>query len=303
MAVWGNGELGRLGLEITTVNTSSTICKVTVKLYLWTKYSTQDSNNTFYFDWGKTEATTSIGKKSIYTTVNNGWSESNKVLIGTYTTSYKRETKDLTGKVAAKCTGIEYIGETLTISTIFTVQKRPQYTVTFTNGCGTTLKTEKVFAEYDATPPVQPTRIGYTFAGWNGTYTNITSNQTITAKWTINKYQLKYDANDGRGIVKTETYDYGTVITKVGTDIVRKGYILKGWSVNKDAQEPEYGKGESYKIAGNVTFYAIWKKEEVLFLKTEAGYKPCKPYIRVNGVWKSAVPYIKADGRWKQGMG
>lgn len=34
-----------------------------------------------------------------------------------------------------------------------------------------------------ATPPNDPTRKGYIFAGWNGDYTNITSNRSIIAKY------------------------------------------------------------------------------------------------------------------------
>lgn len=65
------------------------------------------------------------------------------------------------------------------------------YTVTFKDGhSGATLKTQTVNYNTNATPPAPPSRTGYTFAGWNGSYTNVTSNRTITAKWTINKYYI-----------------------------------------------------------------------------------------------------------------
>lgn len=217
--------------------------------------------------------------------------------------NYERVTKDLVGKVAAKCKDIEYIGETLTVSATFTVPKRWEYTVTFTDGTGRTLKTQKVFTGYNATPPANPSRTGYTFTGWDSIYTNITSNKTINAKWKINSYEVKYDANDGRGIIKKLAYNYGTAITKVGADVVRKGYKLIGWSTKKETQDPEYKNGENktYKVVGNVTFYAIWKREEVLYLK-QGEYKPCKPYVKINGVWKSATPYMKIKGAWKRGI-
>lgn len=59
------------------------------------------------------------------------------------------------------------------------------FTVTFVDYDGTTvLKTETVTGGGSATPPTDPTRTGYKFAGWSGTYTNVTSNQTVTATYT-----------------------------------------------------------------------------------------------------------------------
>ena len=62
------------------------------------------------------------------------------------------------------------------------------YTVTFVDGLGNTLKTQSVAYGSSATPPTSPTRIGYTFSGWSGSYTNITGSRTITATWTVNNY-------------------------------------------------------------------------------------------------------------------
>lgn len=56
-------------------------------------------------------------------------------------------------------------------------------TVTFIDWDGTVLKTEKVASGQDATPPSNPTREGYTFTGWNGTYTGIIYNKTIQADY------------------------------------------------------------------------------------------------------------------------
>lgn len=94
---------------------------------------------------------------------------------------------------------------------LYAVWKINTYTVKFVNGLGTTLKTETVDYGNNATPPTAPTRTGYTFAGWDGSYTNVTSNRTITAKWTINKYYIDVNGSlDGEhqsGTAPMGTFD------------------------------------------------------------------------------------------------
>ena len=66
------------------------------------------------------------------------------------------------------------------------------YTVTFKDWNGTVLKTETVASGGNATPPASPSRTGYTFSGWSGSYTNVTSNRTVTAQWESAAYVWKH---------------------------------------------------------------------------------------------------------------
>lgn len=58
---------------------------------------------------------------------------------------------------------------------------KPTYTVTFKDWNGTVLKTQTVEEGSSATPPSNPSREGYKFVGWDKSYSNITTNITITA--------------------------------------------------------------------------------------------------------------------------
>lgn len=58
-----------------------------------------------------------------------------------------------------------------------------KYTVMFKDYDGTVLKTQIVTSGGSATPPQDPVRAGYTFTGWSGNYTNVTSDVIVTATY------------------------------------------------------------------------------------------------------------------------
>jgi hypothetical protein len=63
------------------------------------------------------------------------------------------------------------VTENITVTATFAIN---EYTVTFKDHDGTELKTDKVEHGQDATAPDVPARTGYTFTGWDKTFTNIT---------------------------------------------------------------------------------------------------------------------------------
>ncbi len=73
-----------------------------------------------------------------------------------------------------------------------------EYTVRFLDYDGSELKTELVPHESAATPPSNPSRVGYTFTGWDKEYTAITSNLDINAIYTISSYILTFNATGGQ---------------------------------------------------------------------------------------------------------
>ncbi|HQM84212.1 MAG TPA: InlB B-repeat-containing protein, partial [bacterium] len=105
---------------------------------------------------------------------------------------------------------------------------RAEYTVTFKDWNGDTLKTETVDHGSDATAPADPAREGYTFSSWDADYTNVTANLTVNAQYTINQYTITFDSAGGSA-VDAITQDYGTVVT-APADPTRTGYTFNGWS-------------------------------------------------------------------------
>jgi uncharacterized protein (TIGR02145 family) len=70
-----------------------------------------------------------------------------------------------------------------------------QYTVTFLDHDGSTLKTETVEHGTAATPPPDPARVGYTFTGWDKDISNITEDLEVFATYTeINHAPRAFDS-------------------------------------------------------------------------------------------------------------
>jgi uncharacterized repeat protein (TIGR02543 family) len=179
--------------------------------------------------------------------------------IGTYDLIPSNAT--VNGAPASDKYNVEYVNGTLTITPI-------TYTVTFADGQGKTLKTEKVESGKAATAPADPKRSGYTFAGWDKDFSKVTRDLTVTAKWKKNAAKVS-----------------GTLLSKMTAK--GKNSLVLTWSKVKGAegydiffikcgnQSPKKVKT----IKGNKTFK--WTKTG---LKTKKAYKAVvKAYVTKNG--------------------
>ena len=101
------------------------------------------------------------------------------------------------------------------------------YTVTFKDWDGTELKTQEVQYGGDAEAPANPTRVGYTFTGWDKEFTNITADLVVTAQYEINTYTVTFKDWDGT-VLKTQEVQYGGD-AEAPADPTRTGYTFTGW--------------------------------------------------------------------------
>ena len=125
--------------------------------------------------------------------------------------------------------------ENMTIQANWTVN---QYTITFDTDGGSAI--DPITQDYGTavTAPADPTRTGYTFAGWTPEIpaTMPAENMTIKAKWTVNQYTITFDTDGGSAIAPI-TQDYGTAVT-APADPTRTGYTFAGWTPEIPAAMP-----------------------------------------------------------------
>ena len=101
------------------------------------------------------------------------------------------------------------------------------HTVTFKDWDGTVLKTQEVQHGGDAEAPADPTRVGYTFTGWDKEFTNITADLVVTAQYEINTYTVTFKDWDGT-VLKTQQVQHGGD-AEAPADPTRTGYTFTGW--------------------------------------------------------------------------
>ena len=90
----------------------------------------------------------------------------------------------------------------------------------------------------DVTAPAEPTKTGYTFAGWDKEIPAAmpAENTVITAKWNVNKYTITFDTDGGTDIPAI-TQDYGTDVTAPAAP-TKTGYKFAGWDKEIPATMP-----------------------------------------------------------------
>lgn len=124
-----------------------------------------------------------------------------------------------------------------------------QYTITFIVD-GKVVKTTTQDYATEIVAPANPTKEGYTFAGWSPDFkkgaTVPAKDVTYTAQWNVNTYFIFFNTNGGSS-VQPIMLPYGSAI-ETPADPEREGYTFAGW----DKEIPET------MPANNMTINAKW---------------------------------------------
>lgn len=149
------------------------------------------------------------------------------------------------------------------------------HVVNFDSRGGSPVPSQKVLHAAPTTKPADPTREHYTFTGWFDEATSeawrfsvrILDNTTLYAGWTLNKYQVTFDNQNGT-LSKGVAVDAGSTVVAPESP-TRRGYSFTGWSREKSGTS-------SYDFASAVTepftLYATWKpKDYIVFLDPNGG--------------------------------
>jgi uncharacterized repeat protein (TIGR02543 family) len=157
---------------------------------------------------------------------------------------------------------------------IITVNRAPYNIVTFDSQDGSAVASLTTVIDGDTiTRPTDPTKDGYTFAGWykEATYENlwdfatdtVTENITLYARWTLNTYTVTFDSQDGSAVAPITNVPHGTTIT-APTEPTKDDYEFDGWYTCGDFITAWNFASDT--VTGSITLYAKW---------TEIGIPPC----------------------------
>ncbi|GMO45946.1 MAG: hypothetical protein Ta2G_00930 [Termitinemataceae bacterium] len=169
------------------------------------------------------------------------------------------------------------------------------YTVHFETDGGTEIDDLHPAHNTSISKPENPTKNGWTFNGkwyvgsttteWNFTTNKVTSDITLTAKYTINKYTVRfyknYNATDTSILATITNVEHGSFVTQANPS--RSGYKFEGWST--DASDGDLLNLEGYKITSNQIIYAQWTpiKYTVVF---DVGTDP-NAYVKPSSVYQA----------------
>ena len=132
----------------------------------------------------------------------------------------------------------------VTVAGTFTVNS---YKLTFMSDGNVYDEKAYVFGA-EVTAPADPTKTGYTFAGWDKTVpaTMPAADTVINAQWTVNSYTVTFDT-DGGSYIAPVTGEYGAAVT-APADPTKTGYTFTGWTPDVPSTIP----------AENITVKAQW---------------------------------------------
>ncbi len=79
-------------------------------------------------------------------------------------------------------------------------------------------------------------------------------------KGNAEKWKLTYNPNEAEGTEKIVEVRKGFTATIKGCEnFIKNGYVFAEWNTKKDGTGSKYEEGETIKLEGDITLYAIWE--------------------------------------------
>ncbi|MBR6550262.1 MAG: InlB B-repeat-containing protein [Paludibacteraceae bacterium] len=186
-----------------------------------------------------------------------------------------------------------------------------EYKITYNlnGGNGTMTPATYTIESETFTLPNNPTKTGYTFAGWyanaeltGNAVTQIekgsTGDKTYWAKWDVASYTITFDLEGGTGGTSTLTVQYEAQLPNI-TIPTKAGHLFLGYYNGDNGTGTQYydasGKGLKPMPANNLTLYAKWlNSSDCIFFYNNLGWSNVYVYF-----------YNNADGHnyWADGYG
>jgi uncharacterized repeat protein (TIGR02543 family) len=146
-----------------------------------------------------------------------------------------------------------------------------------------------------APAPEDPTRTGYSFAGWyrepeyidsfNFSMDTIKSNLTLYAKWSINSYKVSFNSNGGNYTPDTITAVYNTKIEEPAEPI-KSGFFFGGWYTDTAfTQKWDFAYNV---VTSDITLNAKWSDVSSINVNKESDIivfpNPAQTYVQVSNL-------------------
>ena len=214
--------------------------------------------------------------KNVICTVNKKCTlTKNKFKKEGYTFTGWNTKKNGKGKTINNAASVKNLVKSGTI-TLYAQWKKTSYKITYNlnNGVNNKENPKKFTITTKTIKLKKPTRDGYTFDGWysdkkfKNKVTKIkkgtTKNIVLYAKWTANKYTIKFDGNGATsGSMNSITCTYDKKCTLPVNKYQKSDYTFVYWNTKKDGTGKNYKDNQSVKnIAkkGTITLYAVYKQ-------------------------------------------
>lgn len=180
---------------------------------------------------------------------------------------------------AADGSGISYLpDDSFNITTTTTLYAQwlelAQCTVTFNGNGGSghtpgtkTFACEQSLDNAGLSLPSNPSRLGYTFDGWNiqadgsgdifTINTTVSSNTTVYAQWSANTYTLNFNAQGGMITPTSTSVTFNAAVGELPIP-TKDNYTFTTWNTEADGSGINYDSSRIYTVAADSTLYAQW---------------------------------------------